>query len=204
MLTARIPRTAAILLGSSALLLTSCAGMLSSNQRQQLETKVYAAPYERTFAASRDALVNAGYLIAESDFDGGVLSVSSQLRTHDPNTALMWSVLVTPVGDFYMQRYAWGLLDLVLWPFSIAWAAPSNYMLARKWTKEVNGTFSFESLKPERTRLRITLTGIDWDADKYPKLIRGLQEEVERQLFIKAGDTLGERAAAAEESAPVD
>ncbi len=196
MRTARISRSAAILLGSSALLLTSCASMLSSNQRQQLETKVYAAPYERTFAASRDALVNAGYLIAESDFDGGVISVSNQLRTHNPKTALIWSIFLPPVGDFYLERYAWGVVDLLLWPFSIAWAAPSNYMLAKKRMKEINGTFSFERLKPERTRLRITLTGVDWDVDKYPPLIRGLQEEVERQLFIKAGDTLGERTGA--------
>ena len=46
-------------------------------------------------------------------------------------------------------------------------------------------------LGPERTRLRISLRGIGYDANTYPVLIRRLQEEIERQLFIKAGDTLG-------------
>jgi hypothetical protein len=75
-------------------------------------------------------------------------------------------------------------------------------MIAKKRTVDVNGTFSFERLKPDRTRLRITLTGIDWDAEKYPTMIRRLQEEIERQLFIKAGDTLGERGPVTEEPAP--
>jgi hypothetical protein len=186
------PCVALLVLGS--LLFASCATMLSSSQRQQLETKVYEAPFERTFAASRDAFVNRGYVILDSDFDGGLLSVSQQVLIHNPRTALTLSILLPPVGDFYMQRYGWSIFDLLLWPFSIVWAAPSNYLLARRRMKEVTGNLSFERLGEDRTRLRISLVGVVWDATDYPVLIRGLQEEVNRQLFIKEGDTLGGEA----------
>ena len=86
-----------------------------------------------------------------------------------------------------MQRYAWGIFDLLLWPFSIVWAAPSNYHLARTRKNEIQGTVALQELKPERTRMRITLKGMDWDTNKYPAVIRSLQEEIERQLFVKAG-----------------
>jgi hypothetical protein len=165
--------------------------MLAPTQRQQLETKVFDASLKRTFAASRDAFVNRGYLITGSDFDGGVISVSQQVQARNPTTALSLSILLTPVGDFYMNRYAWGVVDLLLWPISIAWAAPSNFMIARSRMNDITGTLSFEPLKPERTRLRITLTGMKWDAEKYPVVVRDLQEEINRQLFIKEGDTLG-------------
>ena len=49
---------------------------------------------------------------------------------------------------------------------------------------------ALQELKPGRTRVRITLKSVNWDTTKYPKLIRSLQEEIERQLFITAGNTL--------------
>lgn len=163
--------------------------MLSSTQRQQLETRVYPASYERTFAAARDTLINHGYAIGVSDFDGGVLSGKLRVLGSNPDTALALSILA-PIGDFYMGRYAWALVDLFLWPFSIAWAAPSNYMIAKRDWQEVTGTLSFEGVAAEKTRVRITLAGVDWDEKKYPVTIRRLQEEMNRQLFIKEGDTL--------------
>ena len=172
------------------LLLAACVTPLTSSQRQQLETKTYEAGYEATFFACRDAFVNFGYGIEESDFDGGILVLSSEVLRHNPNTALGLSIAAPPAGDFYMQRYAWGIFDLLLWPWSIAWAAPSNYHLAKTRKNEIEGTVALQELKPDRARVRISLKGIDWDTTKYPELIRSLQEEIERQLFIKAGDTL--------------
>ena len=172
------------------LLLAACITPLSSSQRQQLETKSYEADYDAVFFACRDAFVNYGYGIEGSDFDGGILVLSSEELRHNPNTALGLSIAVTPIGDFYMQRYAWGVFDLLLWPFSIAWAAPSNYHLARTRKNEVEATVALQKLMPNRTRVRITLKGKDWDTTKYPKVIRSLQEEIERQLFLTAGDTL--------------
>ena len=179
-----------VLLALIVLLSSACATILSPNQRQQLETRVYEASFERTFAASRDAFINRGYLIEESDFNGGVISVSNQVLAHNATTALTWSILAPPVGDFYMKRYAWGVFDLLLWPLSIAWAAPSNYFIAKSRHKDIDGTLSFERLSPERTRLRISLVGVNHDEKTYPVLVHGLQEEIERQLFIKEGDTL--------------
>jgi hypothetical protein len=184
-----IRRAGAPLLSLTLLLLTSCATMLSPTQRQQLETRVYAAPFERAFAAARDTLINHGYAIGVSDFDGGVLSATLHVPTANPNTALALSILA-PFGDFYMERYAWALVDLLLWPISVAWAAPSNYMIAKRSFREVTATLSFEAVAEERTRVRITLTGVDWDAEKYPVTIRQMQEEMHRQLFIKEGDKL--------------
>ena len=173
---------------AASLLLAACATPLSSSQRQQLETKPYEAGYEATFFACRDAFVNFGYGAEESDFDGGILVLSSEVLRHNPHTALGLSI-AAPLGDFYMHRYAWGIFDLLLWPFSIAWAAPSNYYLARTRKNEVEATVALQELKPNRTRVRITLKSVNWDTTKYPKLIRDLQEEIERQLFITAGNT---------------
>jgi hypothetical protein len=182
----RASPSALILLG----LLAACATHLSPTQRQQLETKVYAASYERTFAATRDAFVNQGFVLEESDFDGGILGVSTEIQPKNPNTALGLSLL-SPFGDAYMGRWGWAVVDLLLWPISIAWAMPSNYVIARSRWKEVDGNAAFEKLGPERTRLRVSLRGIPHDAEKYPVRIKRLQEEIERQLFIKEGDTLG-------------
>ena len=172
--------------------LTACATPLSLSQRQQLETKTYRASYDLTFAACRDAFVNYGYVIKSSDFNGGTISVESERSRHNPRTALGLSIVIPPIGDFYMQRYGWALIDLLLWPWSIAWAAPSNYHLSRTRMVAIVGTVALQKLKPERTRVRLTLSGVDRDADKYPVLVRSLQEEIERQLFIKAGDKLGD------------
>jgi hypothetical protein len=63
-------------------------------------------------------------------------------------------------------------------------------MIAKRSFREVTATLSFEAVAEERTRVRITLTGVDWDAEKYPVTIRQMQEEMHRQLFIKEGDKL--------------
>ncbi len=173
-----------------AVLAVGCATRLSPTQRQQLETRVYAASYERTFAATRDAFVNSGYLITESDFDGGILGVSSEVQPKNPNTALGLSVL-SPFGDIYMGRWGWAIFDLLLWPFSVVWAMPSNYTIAKGRWDEVEGNIAFEKLGPERTRARISIRGLGYNADTEPVVIKRLQEELERQLFIQEGDTLG-------------
>ena len=56
---------------------------------------------------------------------------------------------------------------------------------------ELFRALSFEQVGDEKTRVRVTLTGVDWDAEKYPVTIRTLQEEMHRQLFLKEGDKLG-------------
>jgi hypothetical protein len=152
---------------------------------------VYTATYDRTFAATRDAFVNRDYVITASDFDGGVLIVGTEEPSHSPTTALVWSILLPPVGDGYLGRWGWAVVDLLLWPISIVWAAPSNYMIARGRRYEIEGNVSLEEVGSERTRSRISLVGIDHDVESYPVRIRDLQEEIERQLFLKAGDTLG-------------
>lgn len=163
---------------------------LSQSQRQQLETKTYEASYGATFASCRDALVNYGYAIESSDYDGGVIAISQSRYLHDASTALALSTVLPPIGDFYMQRYGWAIFDLLLWPFSIVWAAPSNYQLARTRMEETEGTIAIQELRDDRTRVRVTLTGIPWDTNAYPLVVRSLQEEIERQLFIESGDTL--------------
>jgi hypothetical protein len=165
--------------------------MLSPVQRQQLETRVYPATYERTFAAARDTLINHGYAIGVSDFDGGVLSAQLQVLVYNPNVALGLSI-IPPIGDIYVGRYGWAIVDiplmLILVPFF--YAPPINYMKAKRTYRDVRATLSFEAVGEEKTRVRITLTGVDWDAEKYPVTIRMMQEEMHRQLFIKEGDKL--------------
>ncbi len=176
---------------AATLLLSACATTpLSPTQRQQLETRVYSASYERTFAAARDAFVNASYVIEDSDYDGGIMHVSTRVLGKNPNVALGWSILVTPVGDGYNGRWGWAVFDTLFWPFSIVWAAPSKYLIAKGSSQNLEGNLSFEELSEERTRLRVSLRGVPHDAESYPRRVRGFQEEIERQLFVKGGDTL--------------
>ncbi len=175
----------------AALALVACATPLSPSQRQQLETKIFRASYEETFAATRDAFFNSGYMIRESDFDGGVLSASQEVLAKDPKKVLAAAILVPPAADFYMGRYLWGIVDLLLWPWSIAWAAPSNDLMAANDWKEVHGTVSLERLKPDITRVRIALSGMTLDTEKYPAIVHRLQDEIERQLFMKESATIG-------------
>ncbi len=179
------------LLGISILVLQAvcagCATQLSPMQRQELETRIYEGDFENTFTASRDAFVNYRYAVETSDFNGGILVVSTEKRSRNPNTALGLSILA-PIGDFYMGRYAWGIFDLLLWPLSIAWAAPSNYFIARNRYDEIQGTAAMQALSPEETRVRLTLSGVSKSAATYPLMIRPLQDEIERQLFLRYGD----------------
>lgn len=164
---------------------------LAPIERQRLETRTYPKSYGDTYAACRDAFVNFGYMIEASDYDGGVLVVSSELRLRDPGRALGLSLVLPPAGDIYTRRYNWVLLDLITWPFSILWSAPSNFRHARDEIAEIEGNVVLQDLGQDRTRVRITLAGLERDAGRYPLMVRALQEEVERQLFLHEGDTLG-------------
>ena len=50
----------------------------------------------------------------------------------------------------------------------------------------MTGTVALESLGSDQTRGRISLRGVAWDSETYPTQIRRLQEETERQLFLRA------------------
>jgi hypothetical protein len=183
-------RISLVVVSLGALGSASCTAMLTPNQRQELETRTYQASVRDTFAATRDTVLNRGYQVKQSDFEGGVLTFErSQLR-FSPKTALGLSILCPTAGDFYVERYGWGVFDAFLWPFSIVWAAPSNYLIAGSTYAALQGTVSFDALAPERTRIRVTLSGVPWDVETYPVGIRDLQEEVERQLFIREGTRL--------------
>ncbi len=174
-----------------------CATTLAPAQRQELETQIHDASYDQTIVASRDALTNLGFWIASSDVEGGLLSVTREVRTHDPRKALTLSILLPSAGDVYLGRFGWAVVNLLLWPTSIVWAAPYNYHLARRMTK-VSGTSVFEDLGAERTRVRIALVGVPWDTEHYPVMIRRIHEEIARQLFLRAGEGLAERDAETE------
>ena len=160
-------------------------------QRQRLETRLYDASYESVFPAARDAVVNHGWAITSADRDSGLLTVSGQIRVHDPRTALTLSILLPPAGDLYMDRYGWAIFDTLLWPYSILWCAPTNLRLARTRT-ETTGSVAFDVLGPDLTRTRISFVGMAWDSETYPVRIRRLQEEIDRQLFLREVQALAD------------
>lgn len=178
---------AVVVCACGALSSASYRTLLTPNQRQELETRVFEASLRNTFDAAREAIINRGYLVNASDFDGGILTCTQQIQKFEPTTALTLSLICPTVGDFYMERYGWGVFDLFFWPFSILWAAPSNFRLAQTEHFNARGTMSFEPLGEMSTRMRVTLHGVTWDTERYPVIIRSLQEGVGRQLFIKRG-----------------
>ena len=177
-------------LAGTALFAGCATPPLSPMQLRELETHVYDAPLKEVFAASREVLATHGVWIAESDFEGGLLTVSQTVPTHNPQTALTLSLVLPPAGDVYMDRYGWALLDLLALPYSILWAAPWNYQLARKQTRETRGPVFFEALGPERTRVRIHLMGGSKHSEDYSVQVRRLQEAIDRELFLKEGEEL--------------
>ncbi len=175
---------------AAALLGTGCvmrSGGLSTSQRQQLETRVVEAPAATTFHAARDAVLNLGYRVQSSDFQGGVLVFTGEIPGKDPVLAAGLSTLA-PIGDLYVGRTGRAAFDTVFWPVAWIWAAPSNYRAAKKDRIAVHGTFTTQSLGPARTRARVTLSGIPQGAASYPLVIRSLYEEIERQVFLRAAD----------------
>ncbi len=167
-----------------------CATPLSPMQRQELETRTYEAPLREVYSAARHVVADRGFWISESDFEGGLLTVSQTRATYSAKTALTLSILLPTAGDVYMNRYGWAFLDLLTWPYSIAWAAPSNYRLARQRTLEWNGSVLFEVLDADRTRVRFAFSASSASGN-YPAEIRQLQEAIVRQLFLRHGDALG-------------
>ncbi len=174
----------------AALLGTGCAmrsAGLSAPQRQQLETRVVEAPVTTTFHAARDAILNLGYRVQSSDFQGGVLVFTGEIPGKDPVLAAGLSTLA-PIGDLYVGRTKRAAIDTVFWPVAWIWAAPSNYHAAKKDRIAVHGTLTTQRLGETRTRTRVTLSGVPQGAESYPLIIRSLYEEIERQVFLRAAD----------------
>ena len=176
-------------LGLALLLVLGCAtnAPLSPAQRQQLETRVVEADAATTFHAARDAILNLGFRVQSSDFNGGILVFESEVQGKDPGLAAGLS-MIAPLGDVYVGRYSRAPIDTLFWPVAWIWAAPSNYAEAKKDLILVHGTFTTQALGESRTRTRITLNGIPQSADSYPVIIRRIHEEVERQVFLRAAD----------------
>ena len=185
----RMPRTVP-LLGLTLLLLAAatvsgCRATLTPNQRQELETRVVAAPLEDVFAAVRDTVINAGYEIIESDYRGGMLGFQRDVQVYSPGAAAGMSIFLAPAGDIYLHDYGWIFIDTLFWPLSGLWAAPRNYATARDSVVNERGNVSFKELAARSVRFRISLHGVEWDTEHYPYTIRRLHEEVERQLLLQ-------------------
>lgn len=174
---------------------SGCSTMLTSDQRQELETQIHSASLHKVFAAVRDTAVNEGYDVRSSDFAGGLLLISSESLKYSPGTAALTTFLLPPVGDIYVGRYGFAILDLLLWPWSVVWATPINYQRAKTDFNELSGTVSFTKLSPRETRVRISIKGTPWDTEVYPRMIQHLHTEIGRQLFVTGGqDTFRERS----------
>lgn len=177
---------------------TSCQAMLTPEQRQQLETRIYETEYSATFGAARDVLINQGFEIRASDFAGGILQVQTTRKKFSggrTTLAFVGSFLLPPVGDAMMDRGGGAVVvDILTWPLSILWAPWINLHHGISETKAVTGNLAFDRLGLAQTRLRISMSGVPWDVTHYPREIRRLQDLIGRQLLLKKADRLGEPA----------
>ena len=121
---------------------------------------------------------------------------SQLVPRYDTTTAVTLSIVIPPVGDFYVDRPVAMIFDTLFWPFSVVWAPPINYVKARDERREIEGNVSFDRVTENQTKVRITLNGVSWDIETYPPTIRRLHDEMERQLFLKTGGTVGAVGAA--------
>ncbi len=172
------------------LVLASCAApILTPDQRQQVETQVHEASYDETFRAARDTMVNQRFVITESDYGSGVMTVNRAEGIYNPQLALGLS-FVAPAGDIYVGRYHVALLDTICLPIAWLWAMPVNYRAAKNQVEKITGNISLERLGDENTRVRVTFHGIPWNTEEYPPRIKFMHERIGRQIFIKKADRL--------------
>jgi caspase domain-containing protein len=106
-------------------LLTGCpAQTLPPLARQQLEETVVQADYASAYEGARTVLLNYAYGLDTSDYSSGTMLFSREYRPKDPTKAGLYAVFPGG-GAFYTGAYGLGVVNAVLWPWSIAWDAPS-------------------------------------------------------------------------------
>jgi hypothetical protein len=127
----RFATTRCLAAALAAALLAGCGSQrLPPLARQQLEETVVQADYATTFEAARTVLLNYGYGLDTSDYSSGTMLFSREYRPLDPRRAGAYAVFPGG-GAFYTGAYGLGVMNAILWPWSIAWDAPSAIGRAR-------------------------------------------------------------------------
>ena len=164
-------------------------------QRQAIETHYVDGDYPTIFRATRTAFQNEGFMIEQSEFESGFLSLSGEVK--DKSTGLALGLGVLPGGgSFYTGNPLLGVVDLVLWPFSILWDGPVAAFHAHRSRKEVRVTVTFVDLG-ERSEIRTGFRREQLDGD-YAIELRRLYAEIQRQVMLREhrDQTLGSAAPA--------
>jgi hypothetical protein len=166
------------------LLLAACASSSPSSplQRQAIETTYIDGEYKDIFRATRTAFQNDGYIVEQSEFESGFLQFSREVP--DQNAGLAFGLGFLPGGgSFYTGSYVLGVVDLLLWPFSVIWDAPIAAAKASKSRKTVRASVTMVDLD-QRTEIRTGFAGENVDED-YAIGLKRLYAEVQRQVMLR-------------------
>ncbi len=186
----------------ATLWLTGCAKQMTPLERQALETTYVEAPLVDVFRATRTAFQNEGYTVEQSELASGFLQFSRDVRTKSTGTAFALGFLPGG-GSFYVGNYGLGVLDLLLWPFSVFWDPAVSAASASDAKRAVKVSATMVEVGP-RTELRIGFADVD-PGDDYGIFLKRVYAEVQRQVMLREhrDATMGAPAAGSMPAAPI-
>ncbi|MFN7950126.1 MAG: hypothetical protein U0610_00220 [bacterium] len=178
----RVRAAALVVVASAAVCLAGCAKQMTPMQRQALETTYIDAPLPDVFRATRTAFQNEGYTVEQSELASGFLQFSRGVRTKSTGTAFALGFLPGG-GSFYVGNYGLGVLDLLLWPFSVLWDPAVSAAAASDAKRDVKVSVTMVELGA-RTELRAGFADADFD-DEYGIFLKRVYAEVQRQVMLR-------------------
>jgi len=181
-----LPRLAHVVLPAVLLGLSvgaaGCAMQPTPLQRQALETTYIEAPLIDVFRATRTTFQNEGYTVEQSELASGFLQFSRDVRTKSTGTAFALGFLPGG-GSFYVGSYGLGVLDLLLWPFSVLWDPAVSAAAASEMTRPVKVSVTMVDLG-QRTEIRAGFAGADL-GEEYGIFLKRVYAEIQRQVMLR-------------------
>jgi len=151
-------------------------------ERQALETEYFDGEFKSVFIAIRSTFQNEGFIVEQSDLPTGLLVLSKDYRYKNAKTASVLAVLPGG-GAIYVGSYGLAVLDILLWPYSVAWEIPIVATKARGMTKENTVSATLVDLG-DKVEVRTTLAGKKVDA-QYVVSLKRLYADARKQMMIR-------------------
>jgi hypothetical protein len=183
-------KTVIVVLLPVLFLLCSCAThQLTGLQRQSLETVYIDGEYKTIFRSVRTVFQNEGYSVEQSDLESGFIQFIGHIPEKNPKTAAALGILPGG-GSFYVRSYGIGLVDLLLWPFSIIWDPLIAASKARHMKKEVKASVTLTEMG-QQTEIRTGFYGIDSSkVSEYGIMLKRVYADVRKQTMMREGKSV--------------
>jgi len=152
-------------------------------ERQSLETQYFEGDLKQVFIAIRTTFQNEGFLVEQSDLPTGLLVLSKEFRNKSAKKASVLAILPGG-GAIYVGSYGLAVLDILLWPYSVAWEIPIVATKARGMSKVNTVNATLIDLGDSKIEVRTILAGKKVNAE-YVTTLNRIYADARKQMMIR-------------------